>query len=498
MNGDQKRTFLFVILAGLVLFTWQLFFAPQNTAVTEAAREKVIETQKAKVENNVSPVVNNVAETQAPTDSNIIEKVITLSNGNHSITFDNSLRIKEFTNVNSQFTYENTIGHPKESFKIQVATDRSKNFSDVVFNFTDVTNTNATAVDPVHNISATINLTDDGRVTLSFNSSTPYIYRTYFGATNSDEEKHETNNHKSREFVFFASKVNRTKVGKTDTGEGAVRWAGVDYNYHLFSMIFRNKTSAVYNAYESGDFNIELTTPVQSFNSDIVFLKKDYDKLIAFGDKLELSVDFGFFGIIAVPILRGLQFFFNYVQNYGLAIIVLTFVIRMLMFPLQYKSFKSMKKMQKVQPELQKLREKFKEDPARMQKETMALFKKSGANPLGGCLPLILQMPVFFAFYQVLYNAVELVGAPFYLWIHDLSQKDPYYVLPVLMGAAMFGQTKLNPSTTADPNQQKIMYIMPLVFCFMMKDLPAGLNLYIFVSTVFGIAQQLFVYKSAD
>lgn len=497
MNGDQKRTFLFVILAGLVLFTWQLFFAPQNTAVTEVAREKVIETQKAKVQSKTESNVQSTSE-QVVSNSSIEEKLITLSNGNHSITFDNSLRIKEFKNVNSQFTFENTIGHPKEAFKLQVATDRSKSFSDVIFNFTEANNSSVNAVDPVHNITATVNLTDDGRVTLSLNSETPYIYRTYFGATNSDEEKHETNNHKSREFVFFAAKVQRTKVGDTGTGEGAVRWAGIDYNYHLFSMIFKNKVPSVYNSYESGDFFIEFTAPVQSFNSDIVFLKKDYDKLIAFGDKLELSVDFGFFGIIAVPILRGLQFFYNYVHNYGLAIIVLTFVIRMLMFPLQYKSFKSMKKMQKVQPELQKLREKFKEDPARMQKETMALFKKSGANPLGGCLPLILQMPVFFAFYQVLYNAVELVGAPFYLWIFDLSLKDPYYVLPILMGGAMFAQTKLNPSTMTDPNQQKIMLIMPLVFCFMMKDLPAGLNLYIFVSTVFGIAQQLFVYKSAD
>jgi len=113
-------------------------------------------------------------------------------------------------------------------------------------------------------------------------------------------------------------------------------------------------------------------------------------------------------------------------------------------------------------------------------------------------MPLIAQMPVFFAFYQVLYNAVEFVNAPFILWITDLSIKDPYYVLPVLMGIAMFGQTKLNPSTTADPTQQKIMQFMPLFFCFIMKDLPAGLNLYIFVSTLFGIVQQLFVYKMTD
>jgi len=154
-----------------------------------------------------------------------------------------------------------------------------------------------------------------------------------------------------------------------------------------------------------------------------------------------------------------------------------------------------MKRMQTIQPELTKLREKFKSDPQRMQKETMALFKKAGANPLGGCLPMILQMPVFFAFYRVLYSAVELVDAPFMLWIEDLSQKDPYYVLPVLMAGAMFFHQKLTPTTTADPAQQKIMMFMPGIFALFMKDFPAGLTLYIFVSTVVAMLQQMFVFK---
>ena len=157
-----------------------------------------------------------------------------------------------------------------------------------------------------------------------------------------------------------------------------------------------------------------------------------------------------------------------------------------------------MKKMQKLQPELNKLKEKYKDDPSKMQAETMELFKRSGANPLGGCLPLLLQMPVFFAFYKVLSAAVELVGAPFALWINDLSTKDPYFVLPVLLAIVMFAQQKLTPSQTADATQQKVMMFMPLVFGFIMKDLPSGLVLYIFVSTLFGIIQQLYVYKTTD
>jgi len=154
-----------------------------------------------------------------------------------------------------------------------------------------------------------------------------------------------------------------------------------------------------------------------------------------------------------------------------------------------------MKKMQEIQPELTKLREKFKDDPQRMQKETMALFKKAGTNPIGGCLPMILQMPIFFAFYRVLYSAVELVDAPFYFWITDLSEKDPYYVLPVLMAGAMFFHQKLTPTASMDPTQKKIMMFMPLIFAVFMKDFPAGLTLYIFVSTVIAMLQQLFVFK---
>ena len=167
----------------------------------------------------------------------------------------------------------------------------------------------------------------------------------------------------------------------------------------------------------------------------------------------------------------------------------------MITFPLQYKSFKSMKKMQDIQPELTKLKEKFKDDPQRMQKESMELFKRAGANPLGGCLPLLLQMPFFFAFYKVLYGAVELVDAPFLFWIQDLSAKDQFYVLPVLMAGAMFLQQKLSPTTVSDPAQKKVMMFMPIIFGLIMKDLPSGLCLYIFISTIFGVLQQMFVYK---
>jgi YidC/Oxa1 family membrane protein insertase len=205
-------------------------------------------------------------------------------------------------------------------------------------------------------------------------------------------------------------------------------------------------------------------------------------------------VDFGMFSIIAEPILDLMKLFYNWFKNWGVAIIVLTLLVRGITYPFTYMSYKSMKAMQKIQPEIARLKEIYKNDNQRLNVEMMKLMKDNKVNPMGGCLPMILQLPIFWALYQVLQNSIELYHSPFVLWITDLSMKDPYYVLPVLMGVTMFAQQKMTP-TAMDPSQAKIMMIMPIFFSFLMANLPAGLTLYIFVSTLFGIFQQLFMMK---
>ena len=162
------------------------------------------------------------------------------------------------------------------------------------------------------------------------------------------------------------------------------------------------------------------------------------------------------------------------------------------------KQMKSMNKMKLLQPQIQKLKDKFKDDPKRQQQETMELFKRNNVNPVGGCLPLILQMPVFIAFYKVLTVSAELDEQAFVGWITNLTAKDPYYVLPILVALVMFLNQKLMPTTTTDPTQQKVMQFFPVIFAFIFINMPAGLNIYIFVSTVFGILQQLYVNKYAS
>lgn len=205
-------------------------------------------------------------------------------------------------------------------------------------------------------------------------------------------------------------------------------------------------------------------------------------------------IDLGWFSSLAVILFNILEWFYSIVGNYGVAIILLTLLVRTVILPLNLMSFKSMKSMQVIQPRIKALREKYKDDQQTLNREMMALMKENKVNPMGGCLPMLLQFPVFIALYRVFGSSIDLYKAPFAFWISDLSLKDPYYILPILMGVSFYFQTKLTPSTM-DPTQQKIMMFMPVMFALFMAGLPSALTLYMFVSTLFGIAQQLYFMR---
>jgi YidC/Oxa1 family membrane protein insertase len=233
-------------------------------------------------------------------------------------------------------------------------------------------------------------------------------------------------------------------------------------------------------------------------NDFVIFAGPKKEELLA---PLELSlehiVDFGFFSIIARPIFWLLKYINGFVGNWGFSIIALTLVVRIPFIPLINKGQRSMKKLQKIQPMMTEIREKYKKDAQKMQSELMELYKKHKVNPMGGCLPMVIQIPVFFALYKVLLVAIELRGAPFIFWIKDLSEKDPYYILPVVMGGTMFLQQKMTPSGM-DPMQAKIMLMMPIVFTFMFLNFPSGLVVYWLISNIFGISQQFYINKQKD
>lgn len=217
---------------------------------------------------------------------------------------------------------------------------------------------------------------------------------------------------------------------------------------------------------------------------------KDLDLLTSVDEDLSDIIDYGWFSWLAKRILFFLKWFHEMVGNWGVAIILLTVSVRLLVMPLYVMSFKSMNKMKVIQPKMQALREKYKDDPQKMNMEVMALMRENKVNPMGGCLPMLLQFPVFIALYSVLRQSIELYQVPFFGWIQDLSLKDPYYVFPALMGITMFAQQRLTP-TTLDPMQAKVLMFMPLIFIFFMINLPSGLALYMFVSALLGVGQQL-------
>ena len=230
-------------------------------------------------------------------------------------------------------------------------------------------------------------------------------------------------------------------------------------------------------------------------NYSVYYGPKDLEILKLQGSRFEEAIDYGWFAPIAKPLIASLKFLYTYTGNYGIAIIIITFLLKLVFFPLTHKSYKSMKDMQKLQPKMTELKEKFKNDRDAMNKAVMELYKTHKVNPLGGCLPMLVQIPVFFGLYRALMCSIELRHAPFYLWITDLSAKDPYYVTPIIMGATMFIQQKMTP-TNMDPIQAKMMLALPVVFTFMFLNFPSGLVIYWLVNNVLTIAQQMYINKS--
>lgn len=281
------------------------------------------------------------------------------------------------------------------------------------------------------------------------------------------------------------------------------------FNSHYFALVLANRTTDVFptSTVEMGagqigtvDLKYETAEPVdaKAFNFDFYFGPKQMDVLKSLDEDHKEIINYGFFSFISRPLLWLLKNIQDLIHNWGVAIIVLTLLLRLLLLPMNWYSYKAMKKMQKIQPILKDIKERYKNDPQRVNVETMALMKREKANPLSGCLPALAQIPIFFAFYSVLGQSIELYKQPFFFWINDLSLKDPFYVLPVLVGATFFVQQKLTPTTSLDPAQQKVMMFMPLLFVALMFSTPSGLTLYMFFSGVFGIVQQIIFNKKGE
>ncbi|MBW1860817.1 MAG: membrane protein insertase YidC [Deltaproteobacteria bacterium] len=303
---------------------------------------------------------------------------------------------------------------------------------------------------------------------------------------------------------------------------GRIGWMAYESGHFMAAIIPDDQSKGSFQGrlLPSGFLEAIYITPAVSLESHgqisssyILYLgPRDLSILKHLDKKLDLAINFGWTDIIAKPLLYALRFFNQYVKNYGISIILLTILIKALFWPLTHKSYKSMKEMQKLQPLMAKLREKYKNDKQQMNKELMALYKTYKVNPMGGCLPMIIQIPVFFALFRILGNSIELRHAPFLFWINDLSAPDrlfnftfqipfmsPPYGIPILtlmMGASMFVQQKMTP-TPGDPTQAKVMMFLPVIFTVMFINFPSGLVLYWLTNNILSIGQQYRILRSA-
>jgi YidC/Oxa1 family membrane protein insertase len=296
-----------------------------------------------------------------------------------------------------------------------------------------------------------------------------------------------------------------TKLEKKSYGPD-VGWSGFENKFFISAMIPKQPalTSASFAKDARGQVVVTLEGPKNTippgqagiFNYTVYVGPKEYERLKAEGVGLEAAINIGsWMKWLAIPFLYLMQFLYKYVGNYGIAIIIITVLTKILFWPLGNKSYRSMKEMQKVQPKLAEIKERYKDDKQKMNAAVMELYKTHKINPLGGCLPMIIQIPVFIAFYQLLSYAIELRHAPFFWWIQDLSAKDPYYITPIIMGATMLIQQKMSPPM-GDPMQQKMMLLMPVVFTFLFINFPSGLVIYWLFNNILSIGQQYYINKA--
>jgi YidC/Oxa1 family membrane protein insertase len=329
-----------------------------------------------------------------------------------------------------------------------------------------------------------------------------------------DKADHTVHNNDAPFEGFIAlvdNKIRREAPAEAVKGHeftGDLSWAGFGHTYFFFALMPENGANHKVSVRQSGAALVTgISGPAASDRYTLFIGPKEIDILKAVGKGLERSIDFGYFGFVSIPFLYVLHFFHRFTGSYGLDIILLTVLIKLLMAPLTHKSFVSMKQMQKLQPQMEKLKERYGSDKEKLNKEIMELYRRNGVNPLGGCLPMVLQFPVFIGLYNALSTPIELRHAPF-LWINDLSRPDweslpltfgswhfGIPVLTILMGASMFIQQWMTPSA-GDPNQRKIMMLMPLIFTFMFVSFPAGLTVYWLVNNILTIGQQYWINRN--
>jgi YidC/Oxa1 family membrane protein insertase len=536
----ERRVLLAVILSFLVLYGYQALYPPTPPEQTATPQKPAQSSKTATAPNASAPAASNPAPSiqppaPLPAESGapaVPVREVTVDNADVHGVFTSrgavlkSWQLKKYHD-DQQHALELIAGHaPADSpLPFTLATDDaalSALLASAPFTVTESTTSAGWQ--------ATFDYSDASGVkaqkTFSIAPGKPYVINVAVSLTRGGQPlpvtlrwgpalgsgitvKSRSYNPPPQPILYKDSKVTRitpAKIAAEPPLDGVSGFAGVDDHYFLTAVVKPEgalhlqytPVDVTLPDYPEGahyiDWSARYAGPV--VRADYFAGPKDFDVLASVDRDLVRAIDFGMFAWLVVPLLRALKWINAYVGNYGWSLILLTVLINLAMFPLRHKSVVSMRKMQEVQPEVKAIQERYKNlkmsDPARakMNQEMMELYKARGVNPASGCVPMLLTLPVLFAFYSMLSVAIELRGAPFILQIHDLSAHDPWFVWPVLMALTMFIQQKMTPST-ADPMQQKMMLFMPIVMGAMFLQAASGLVIYWTVSNVWGIGQQM-------
>lgn len=530
---DNNRTILAVVLVVLLWSGYSLFFAPQQQVQQAVPVEGVAQTVEKKQENMTIKTVTDISLADI-VDVNMEESFLTVSTDYYDVKISTtgasirSILLKKYRETNDSDSAVFTL-LDGENFKLSTLKTSG---SDGLYlpdnlnykaldsrNFIELNNENVTVsfVASVNDLTITKSYTFyptsysfDLNIQLINNSEKPVNGRLNLSLlTPWDKENKKQMYTFVGPVTFNGEDLEEDKPDDLEESpkiyKNGITWSGYASKYFLSAVNPKDSTELLFisagsgfveNKFTSTQINL-LKDQNASFGYSTYFGPKQDEFLLASGHQFEEAINYGFFQPLSKPLMVVLKFFYGFIGNFGFSIILLTVCIKLIFWPLTQKSYKSMKGMQKLQPEMKKMREKHGKDKQKLNQEMMSFYKENKVNPLGGCLPMLIQIPVFFALYRVLLGSIELRHAPFMLWITDLSAKDPYYVTPLIMGVTMFLQQKMTP-TNMDPTQEKIMLMMPVVFTFMFLNFPAGLVLYWLTNNLLTILQQYLIRRQPD
>ena len=503
-SGLQKRMIIMTVLV-FVFFIAYEFLVLKPKQIEKMEQQKIEQEQKANAAPEIKEQISNNTNSLAPVVNVSKNIVATIKTEKNIIEIDNLGRIYQVTLLEEKYKDD-------KNNRIKLFTDNQLRPLEVRF-ANRVLNDEAFKVDIIassSNIDATTN-NQELTLTQTLSGTTLTKKFTFYPDGHYDLSVSSTNNEQ-----FFITNGFRPNVladmyavhgfiAKLNDGTlVTIEDGDLKSNKDLLGVKFisnfdRYYATVIYNFEKS----LAITLMPDANNDPQAFIQagtstnfsgfmgpKNHNDLKTLNSELIDAIDYGWFTFIAKPMFVLLQFLQGYIGNWGWTIVALTILIKLVLYPLSYKGMMSMQKLKDLAPKMKDIQNKYKGDKQKQSMAMMELYKKHGANPMGGCLPLILQIPVFFAIYRVLINAIELKGAEWIFWIHDLAEMDPYFVLPILMGATMYIQQKITPNTMQDEMQKKIFQLLPIVFTFFFLWFPAGLTLYWFVNNLFTIAQQ--------